>query len=67
MQYTCKETVPQEAAHEIPSKQPPTEWPHAGAIEFSNVHMCYRPGLPNVLNGISMSVREGERIGIVGR
>jgi len=29
--------------------------------------MRYRPGLPNVLHGISMTVRGGEKIGIVGR
>ena len=60
MQYSWKDTVPQEAAHEIPSKQPFSEWPQAGAIEYRNVHMCYRPGLPNVLNGGSVSIREGK-------
>jgi ATP-binding cassette, subfamily C (CFTR/MRP), member 1 len=29
--------------------------------------MQYRPGLPNVLHGISMAIRGGEKIGIVGR
>ena len=43
------------------------EWPEKGEIEFDNVEMSYRPGLPLVLNGLSMHVRGGERIGIVGR
>lgn len=29
--------------------------------------MCYRPELPNVLHGISMTISGGESIGIVGR
>ena len=42
-------------------------WPEKGRITFSDVHMRYRPGLPLVLNGLSMDVQGGERIGIVGR
>ena len=42
-------------------------WPEAGKIEFDNVEMCYRAGLPLVLKGLSMTIRGGERIGIVGR
>ena len=29
--------------------------------------MSYRPGLPNVLKGITLNVKGGEKIGIVGR
>lgn len=57
----------QEAAHEIPENKPATEWPQTGAIAFQDVSMKYRLGLPNVLHGISMSIRGGEKIGIVGR
>jgi ABC-type multidrug transport system fused ATPase/permease subunit len=42
-------------------------WPEQGRIEFSNVHMRYRQGLPLVLQGLDMDVQGGERIGIVGR
>ncbi|PGH17822.1 hypothetical protein AJ80_04644 [Polytolypa hystricis UAMH7299] len=42
-------------------------WPQAGNIVFSNVQMRYRPGLPLVLKGLTMDIRGGERIGIVGR
>jgi ATP-binding cassette subfamily C (CFTR/MRP) protein 1 len=57
----------QEAAHEISESKPHPEWPEIGAIEFKDLEMCYRPGLPSVLHGISMSIRGGEKIGIVGR
>ncbi|KAF3005742.1 hypothetical protein E8E13_006603 [Curvularia kusanoi] len=42
-------------------------WPEHGEIIFENVEMRYRAGLPLVLKGLSMHVRAGERIGVVGR
>ncbi|PGH12895.1 hypothetical protein AJ79_03995 [Helicocarpus griseus UAMH5409] len=44
-----------------------SQWPQTGSISFSNVQMRYREGLPLVLQGLSMDIRGGERIGIVGR
>lgn len=42
-------------------------WPESGEIIFDNVQMRYREGLPLVLQGLSMHVKGGERIGVVGR
>lgn len=42
-------------------------WPEHGEIVFDKVEMRYRDGLPLVLKGLSMHVRAGERIGVVGR
>ncbi|KAH8196838.1 hypothetical protein TruAng_009008 [Truncatella angustata] len=42
-------------------------WPERGEIIFDNVEMRYRANLPLVLKGMTMHVRGGERIGIVGR
>lgn len=42
-------------------------WPEKGRIVFDHAQMRYRDGLPLVLKGLSMDVRGGERIGIVGR
>ncbi|KAG0701997.1 ABC protein [Suillus ampliporus] len=55
--------------HHMKSKiaSPPAQWPEHGVMEFNNVKMAYRPGLPNVLRGISIKVRAGEKIGVVGR
>lgn len=45
----------------------PSSWPQKGEIEFNNVQMRYRAGLPLVLKGLTMHVKAGERIGVVGR
>jgi len=42
-------------------------WPTAGAIEFRDVRMGYREGLPDVLKSCSVSIAGSEKIGIVGR
>lgn len=67
MHYSQKELLEQEAPHEIPEMKPPLEWPAKGAIDFKDLTLRYRPGLPNVLHGMSLSIRGGEKIGIVGR
>ncbi|PPQ64144.1 hypothetical protein CVT24_008774 [Panaeolus cyanescens] len=59
--------VEQEAPHEISDKKPPASWPQHGQVELKNVVFKYRPELPPVLKGISMSIKAGEKIGIVGR
>ncbi|KIJ66694.1 hypothetical protein HYDPIDRAFT_149564 [Hydnomerulius pinastri MD-312] len=67
VQYIRDDTIPQEAPHEIESSKPKPEWPQEGAIEFKDVQMSYRPGLPLVLKGISVDIKGGEKIGVVGR
>jgi subfamily B ATP-binding cassette protein HlyB/CyaB len=41
--------------------------PARGAIEFRNVNFRYKPNTPEILSGVSLSIRPGEVIGIVGR
>lgn len=64
MHYATK--IEQEPAHEIPEKKP-SDWPSKGAIELQDVVLSYRPELPAILKGMSMSIAGGEKIGIVGR
>ncbi|BGP58188.1 hypothetical protein JCM8202v2_005849 [Rhodotorula sphaerocarpa] len=56
-----------EAPAVIEDNRPPEVWPAGGAVEFKNVVMSYRPDLPPVLKGLSLSVKAGEKIGVVGR
>ena len=43
------------------------KWPHKATIKFDNFSMKYREGLPLVLKNISFEIRDGEKVGIVGR
>ncbi|KZS94671.1 ABC protein [Sistotremastrum niveocremeum HHB9708] len=67
VQYSRGDLIEQEPDHDIDDKKPPPSWPDKGTIEFDDVVMRYRPGLPPVLKGISLSISEGEKIGVVGR
>ncbi|NWS22729.1 MRP7 protein, partial [Pachyramphus minor] len=42
-------------------------WPSQGLLEFQEVVLAYRAGLPNALDGVSFTVYPGEKLGIVGR
>ncbi|CAE6500425.1 unnamed protein product [Rhizoctonia solani] len=67
LQYTSSGDIPQEKPYVQIDKTPPKTWPDHGAIEFHDLVMSYRPGLPPVLRGVSLRVRGGEKIGVVGR
>ena len=47
--------------------KPPPLWPEEGKVEIKDMVLKYRPELPSVLKGISMDIKGGEKIGIVGR
>lgn len=47
--------------------QVPPTWPQQGGLEFRHVVLSYREGLPNALDGVSLTVRPGEKVGVVGR
>ncbi|PSR72964.1 hypothetical protein PHLCEN_2v11201 [Hermanssonia centrifuga] len=57
----------QEPPHLLPDRTPPAPWPAKGAVEMNDVVLKYRPELPEVLKGMSMSIQPGEKVGIVGR
>lgn len=59
--------VPNEAPAVVAKHRPEKSWPAQGAMEFSNFVMKYRPDLPPVLNGLTLSIKAGEKVGIVGR
>jgi len=51
----------------VTPNDPPAAWPDKGDIEFSNVELAYREGLPLVLKDVSFNIKAGEKIGVVGR
>lgn len=57
----------QEAPYQITETTPKLEWPSKGEIQFENVCMRYRDGLPYVLNNLNFKIRPNEKVGICGR
>ena len=43
------------------------DWPSKGTIEFINYRASYRPNTPEILRDINLKIKDGEKIGIVGR
>jgi len=62
-----KKGLASEAPPIIEGRQPKSSWPEEGAIQFENVNVRYREGLPLVLKNISLDIKPQEKIGIVGR
>ncbi|XP_022926014.1 ABC transporter C family member 12-like isoform X1 [Cucurbita moschata] len=59
--------LPSEAPAIIEYNRPPSGWPSSGSIQFEDVALRYRPGLPPVLHGLSFSILPTDKLGIVGR
>ncbi|XP_077442262.1 multidrug resistance-associated protein 1-like isoform X2 [Vanacampus margaritifer] len=45
----------------------PPDWPATGSIRFEDYGLQYRKGLDWALKGISVDIRDKEKVGIVGR
>lgn len=59
--------IPSEAAWTIKDRLPPPNWPSQGNVDLQDVQVRYRPNTPLVLKGVTLSIRGGEKIGVVGR
>lgn len=42
-------------------------WPAKGALDFQDVELRYRPGLPRVLKQLNLSIPGNSKVGVVGR
>ncbi|XP_077017993.1 ATP-binding cassette sub-family C member 10 isoform X2 [Tamandua tetradactyla] len=62
-EYSCD--LPQEPQGQL--LQRGIGWLTQGSIEFEDVVLTYRPGLPNALDRVTFHVQPGEKLGIVGR
>mmetsp|Transcript_2191 Transcript_2191/g.4688 ORF Transcript_2191/g.4688 Transcript_2191/m.4688 type:complete len:1358 (+) Transcript_2191:142-4215(+) len=61
------EILPQEKSMINDKVSVDPSWPRKGELEFKNVALRYRPGLPLSLNGLSFKVQHGSRCAVVGR
>ena len=62
--------LPDEAGEEseaLPVRPLPMDVALDGDIVFDDYAMSYRPGLPKILDGLSLVIPEGKKVGIVGR
>ncbi len=53
----------------IREKQPhqASMWPAKGGVEFEDVSLVYRQGLPPAVSSVSFRIGGGQRVGVVGR
>ncbi|XP_077999979.1 multidrug resistance-associated protein 1-like [Glandiceps talaboti] len=56
-----------EAAAIEPDNRPVEGWPQRGQVEFVNYSTRYREGLDLVIKDINLTIKPGEKVGIVGR
>ena len=59
--YASIETEPQGGL------EPPAAWPTQGRVEVENLTVSYSPELPPALKGISFTIENNQRVGVVGR
>ncbi|KAG9255956.1 P-loop containing nucleoside triphosphate hydrolase protein [Emericellopsis atlantica] len=61
IEYCQLETEPQGG------QEPPAAWPTSGRVEIDKLVVGYAADLPPVLKGLSFSVKNNERVGVIGR
>ncbi|XP_022253201.1 multidrug resistance-associated protein 1-like [Limulus polyphemus] len=59
--------TPNEAPWITEEHQPPKSWPSKGAMKINQLTARYREGLNPVLKEVTCDIKEGEKVGIVGR
>ena len=57
--------IEQEEAWEV--EDVPEDWPRSGELSVEAVSARYRPGLPDCLTDLGLSLRPGEKLGVCGR
>ncbi|KAJ5719880.1 hypothetical protein N7493_006758 [Penicillium malachiteum] len=67
LEYGHLEPEHQIKAHPLSRITPLTSWPEEGRVEFDDVWAKYRSDLPFCLQGTSFTVRQGQKVAIVGR
>ncbi|ETN58308.1 multidrug resistance protein 2 [Anopheles darlingi] len=61
------EIPPEPPLESLAKHKPPSDWPRHGAIRFEQFSLRYSPQGDPVLRDMNLSIRPGEKIGIVGR
>ncbi|KAJ2096779.1 Transporter of the ATP-binding cassette (ABC) [Coemansia sp. S100] len=56
-----------EAPYIVEDNRVPSEWPRSGCVEFKNLSVKYGADQNYALKNLNVTIRPGEKIGIVGR
>ncbi|EAQ90318.1 hypothetical protein CHGG_02253 [Chaetomium globosum CBS 148.51] len=62
--------IEQEPAHEADGVDKPLKasgWPRAGHVQFEALTLSHRPGLKPALKDVTLDIKPGEKVGVVGR
>nr|XP_042132641.1 ATP-binding cassette sub-family C member 6 isoform X1 [Peromyscus maniculatus bairdii] len=59
--------IPKEAPWRLTTCAARPLWPSGGQIEFRDFGLRYRPELPLAVQGVTLKIHAGEKVGIVGR
>ncbi|KAG0583130.1 hypothetical protein KC19_3G111800 [Ceratodon purpureus] len=59
--------ITSEAPPVIENSRPAESWPTHGSIQFQRLQLRLRPDTPLMLKGISLNIKGGEKVGVVGR
>ncbi|XP_010518496.1 PREDICTED: ABC transporter C family member 4 [Camelina sativa] len=59
--------IPSESEWERKENLPPSNWPFHGSVHLEDLKVRYRPNTPLVLKGITLDIKGGEKVGVVGR
>ncbi|CAA0377570.1 unnamed protein product [Arabidopsis thaliana] len=59
--------IPSESEWERKETLPPSNWPFHGNVHLEDLKVRYRPNTPLVLKGITLDIKGGEKVGVVGR
>ncbi|KAG7570858.1 P-loop containing nucleoside triphosphate hydrolase [Arabidopsis thaliana x Arabidopsis arenosa] len=59
--------IPSESEWERKETLPPSNWPFHGDVHLEDLKVRYRPNTPLVLKGITLDIKGGEKVGVVGR
>lgn len=46
---------------------PPSTWPQTGEVEWQQMGLRYRKGLPPALRNVTCLIKDGEKVGVCGR
>lgn len=64
--YNIEQEPPHEVG-EVDNTLKASEWPSSGRVQFQSLTLSHRPGLEPALRDVTLDIKPGEKVGVVGR